>query len=112
MGDTYEGSRNLKNCKRVQDTFSNKSKTLESSPNATHGPGTSRSNASEEREHVQERSRTINRASGWGVFKQYFLSWEMRSGKSTCGELKILKSVHSILAFQNGRFVLPSQITT
>ena len=36
----------------------------------------------------------------------------MRWWKSTCSELKILKSVYSISAFQNGRFGLPPQITT
>ena len=50
-------------------------------------------------------------ASGWGVFKQYFLGWEKRWGKSTCDKLKILRPVHSIPAFQNGRFVLPPRIT-
>ena len=50
-------------------------------------------------------------ASSWGVCKQYVLGWEKRSGESTCGELKILKSVHSISAFQNGRFILPSRVT-
>ena len=34
-----------------------------------------------------------------------------RWGESTCGELKILKPVHSIPAFQNGRFVLPPRST-
>ena len=47
-----------------------------------------------EREYVEE-GHTANRT----------------SGKSTCGRLKILKPVHSILAFQSRRFVLPPQIT-
>ena len=88
-----------------------KSNTGESSPDATHGSETSRSNTSGDRELVEEGSHTTNRALGWGLFKQYFLGWEKRSGKSTCGELKILKPVHSIPAFQNGRFALPPRIT-
>ena len=50
-------------------------------------------------------------ASGCGVCKQYVLGWEKRWGKSTCGELKILKSVHSMSTFQNGRFILPPRVT-
>ena len=46
------------------------------------------------------------------VFKQYFLVREKRWGKPACGELKIPNPVHSMSAFQNGRFVLPPQITT
>ena len=111
MGDTYKGSRNSINCKGVQDTFSKKSNTDESSPDAKNGLGTSRSNTSEDGEHVEEGNHTANRASDWGVFKQYFLGWEKRWDKLTCGELKILKPVYSISAFQNGRFVLPPQIT-
>ena len=111
MGDTYKGSRNSINCKGVQDTFSKKSNTDESSPDAKNGSGTSRSNTSEDGEHVEEGNHTANRASDWGVFKQYFLGWEKRWDKLTCGELKILKPVYSISAFQNGRFVLPPQIT-
>ena len=111
MADTYNGFRNFGNCKGVQDTFSKTSYTGESSPDATHGSGTSRSNTSGDREHVEEGSHTVNRASGWGVFKQYFLGWEKRWGKSSCSKLKILKPVHSIPAFQNGRFVLPPRIT-
>lgn len=33
-------------------------------------------------------------------------------GEQACGELKIPKSIHSISVCQNGRFVLPSRITT
>ena len=111
MENTYKGSRNFRNCKGVQDTFSKKSNTGESSADVTHGLRTNRSNTSGEGEHVEEGSHTTNRASGWGVFKQYFLGWEKRWGKSTCCELKILKPVHSISAFQNGRFALPPEIT-
>ena len=110
MGDNYKASRNFRNCKGVQETLK-KSNTGESSPDATHGSETSRSNTSGDRELVEEGSHTTNRALGWGLFKQYFLGWEKRSGKSTCGELKILKPVHSIPAFQNGRFALPPRIT-
>ena len=70
MGDTYKGSKNFSNCKGIQDTFSKKSYTGESSPDATHGLGTSRSNTSGDREHVEGGSHTANRASDWGVFKQ------------------------------------------
>ena len=42
---------------------------------------------------------------------QYFLGIEKPWWKPTCGKLKILKPVHSISEFQNGRFVLPTQIT-
>ena len=52
------------------------------------------------------------RASGWGAFKQYFLGKEMRWGKPARGEFKIPKPVHSISAFQNGRFALPRRTTT
>ena len=111
MGNTYKGSRNFRNCKGVQDSFFKKSSTRESSPDATHGSGKGTSNTNGDREHVEKGSRTANRASGSGVFKQYFLGWEKRWRKSICGELKILKRVHSISAFQNGRFVLPPRIT-
>ena len=111
MGNTYKGSRNFRNCKGVQDTFSKKSNTGESSPDATHGSGTRQSNLSGDKEHVEEGSHTANRASGWRVFKQYFLSWGKGWGKSTCGELKIPKPVHFISAFQIEKFVLPPQIT-
>ena len=60
MGDTYKGSRNFRNCKGVQYTFSKKSNTRESPLNATHVPGTSRSNASGDREHAEEGSHTTN----------------------------------------------------
>ena len=69
MGDTYKGSRNFRNCKGVQYTFSKKSNTRESPLNATHGSGPSRSNTSGDREHVEEVSHTTNRASNWGHFK-------------------------------------------
>ena len=95
----------------VQDFFSKKSNTGQCSPDATHGSGTSRSNTSGDREHIEEGGHTANRASGWGVFKQYFLCREKRWGKPACGELKIPKPVHSISTFQNGRFVLPPRIT-
>ena len=58
MGDTYKGSRNFRNCKGVQYTFSKKSNTRESPLSATHGSGTSRSNTSGDREHVEEGSHT------------------------------------------------------
>ena len=103
MGNTYKGSRNFRICKGVPENFSKKSNTGDSSPGATHGSGASRSNTSGDREHVEEGSHTANRASDWGVFQQYFLGWEKRLGKSTCSELKILKPVHSISAFQNVR---------
>ena len=73
MGNPYKRSRNFRNCKGVQDSFPKKSNTGESSPDATHGIGTSRSNTSGDREYVEEGSHTANRASDWGVFKQYFL---------------------------------------
>ena len=73
MGDNYKGIRNFGNCKGVQDTFYKTSYTGEGSPGATHGSGTSRSNINGDREHVEEGSHTASRASGWGVFKQYFL---------------------------------------
>ena len=40
--------------------------------------------------------------------------WEILSQwrKSPCGELKIVKPVHFIPSFHNGRFVLPPRITT
>ena len=38
-------------------------------------------NTSGEREHVEEESHTVKRASGWGVFKQYFLGREEMRGK-------------------------------
>ena len=60
MGDTYKGSRNFKNCKEVQHTFFKKSNIRESSPDATHGSGTSRSNTSGDREHVEEGSHKTN----------------------------------------------------
>ena len=85
--DTYKGFRNFRNCKGFQDTFSKKSNTGESSPDATHGSGASRSNASGDRENVEEGNHTVNRASDWGVFKQYCLGWEKRWRKLTCGEL-------------------------
>ena len=111
MGDTYKRSRNFRNCKGVHGTFSKKSNTGESSPDATHGSGTSRSNTSGDREHVEEGGHTTNRASGWVVFKQYFLGWGKRWVKSTCGELKVLKLVHFMSTFQNVRFVLRPRIT-
>ena len=36
MGDTYKGSRNFRNCKGVQDTFSKKSNTRERVPQTPH----------------------------------------------------------------------------
>ena len=105
MEDTYNGCRNFRNCKGVQNNFSKKLNIGESSPDTTHGSGSF--NTSGDREHIENGSHTANKTSDWGVFKQYFFGMEKRSGKSTCGELKILKPVHSISAFQNGRFVLP-----
>ena len=78
MRDNYKGSRNFRNCKGIQDIFSKKSNTGESSSDSTHGSGTSRSDTSGDREHVEEGSHTTNRASVWGVLKQYFLVWEKR----------------------------------
>ena len=60
---------------------------------------------------LKKGSHTANKVSGWGIFKQYFVVREKRQGKPVCGERKIHKPVHSISAFQNGRFVLPPQIT-
>ena len=56
MGDSFKGSRNFRNFKGIQDTFSKESNTGESSPDATHGSGTSRSNTSGDRGHVEEES--------------------------------------------------------
>ena len=60
MGDTYKGFRNFGNCKGAQDTFSKTSYTGESFPDTIHGSGTSRSNTSGDREHVEEGSDTAN----------------------------------------------------
>ena len=69
MGDTYKGSRNSINYKGVQDTFSKKSNTDESSPYTTNGSGTNGYNTSGDGEHVEEGNHTANRASDWVVFK-------------------------------------------
>ena len=53
----------------IEGFFSKISNTGESSSDATHGLGTSSSNTSGDREHVEEGSHTSNRASNWGVFK-------------------------------------------
>ena len=111
MGDTCKGSKNFRICKGVQNTLSKKPITGDSCSDGTHGSGTSKSNTGGDREHVEERSHRANRGSGWGIFKQYFLGWEKWWRKLTCGELKILKQVHSISEFQNGRVFLPPRIT-
>ena len=46
-----------------------------------------------------------------GFLSNIFLVGKRDGGTSTSGELKIFKRVHSISAFQNGRFVLSPRIT-
>ena len=70
MEDTYNGCRNFRNCKGVQNNFSKKLNIGESSPDTTHGSGSF--NTSGDREHIEKGSHTANKTSDWGVFKQYF----------------------------------------
>ena len=69
MGDTYKGSKNFRNCKRVQDTFCKKSNRGESSPDPTHSSGTRSCNTVGDREHAEDGNLAAGRASGWGAFK-------------------------------------------
>ena len=63
MGSTYKVPKNFRNCKGVQINFLKKSNTGESSHNATHASGKGSSNASGDRELVEEKSHTVKKAS-------------------------------------------------
>ena len=107
MGDTYKGSRNFRNCKRIQDDFSKKSNTGESSPDATHGSGTSRSNTSEDREHAEEGSIQQTEHQAGEFLSNIFLVGERDEGNRPVVNLRYLNQFISYQHFNmEGLFCL------
>ena len=63
----------FRNCKEVHDVFTQKKS---DTGDTIHRSGTNRSSTSGDRKQIEHGSRTVDRSSGWRVFKQYFLGRE------------------------------------
>ena len=106
MENTDKGLENFRTCGGIQNTFQQESSPTKNSRNNSYECRSKTTGTSGNRQHVGEGSHMPNQSFKRGNFEQCVPSREEGRGKPSCNQLKAPKSIHTILALQNGRLIL------